>query len=192
MFTVGVEEEYLLLDRATGLPVPRAEEVRAAAELGPFAEQRELHSELLQAQVEAATPVCTELKEVGGHLLRLRLALAAAAKSAGCHLAACATAPRRAAAPVPVTDEARYHAIRAQAPQLVDEQLINGMHVHVAVPTPEVGVAVLNRSGCGFPCSAPCRRTRPCGMGRTPGSPAGARLSSDAGPSAARHRASRT
>ncbi|MET9544312.1 hypothetical protein ABZY36_03230 [Streptomyces sp. NPDC006627] len=65
MFTVGVEEEYLLLDRATGLPVPRAEEVRAAGELGPFAEQRELHSELLQAQVEAATPVATPISGVG-------------------------------------------------------------------------------------------------------------------------------
>ncbi|MFK4066669.1 glutamate--cysteine ligase [Streptomyces sp. NPDC029674] len=145
MLTVGVEEEYLLLDPVTGLPVPRAEEVRAAAGLGPFAEEREMQSELLQAQVEVATPVCTELKEVSGHLLRLRLALAAAAESAGCRIAACAAAPRRALAPVPVTDEARYRAIHAQAPQLVEEQLINGMHVHVAVPTPEVGVAVLNR-----------------------------------------------
>jgi carboxylate-amine ligase len=44
-----------------------------------------------------------------------------------------------------VSDNERYHAIYAQAPQLVDEQLINGMHVHVAVPDRALGVLVVNR-----------------------------------------------
>ncbi|WP_369687807.1 glutamate-cysteine ligase family protein [Streptomyces somaliensis] len=35
--------------------------------------------------------------------------------------------------------------MRSQAPQLVDEQLINGMHVHVAVPGRSAAVSVLNR-----------------------------------------------
>lgn len=141
MITMGVEEEYLLLDRFSGLPVPRADEVRAAAGLAPLMDEREVRSELLQAQVEVATPVGTGLQEVGGHLLRLRLALGAA----GCRLAACAAPPDRAKAPAPVTEEPRYLAVNAQTPQLVAEQLVNGMHVHVAVPSPEVGLSALNR-----------------------------------------------
>ncbi|WP_223777792.1 glutamate--cysteine ligase [Streptomyces sp. 135] len=145
MITIGVEEEYLLLDPDTCLPVPLGDAVRAAAGLGPITEDGEVQSELLQAQVEVATPICTDLEEVGGHLLRLRHALGAAAERNGCRIAACATAPYRTAAPVPVTQKARYLALHSQAPQLVDEQLVNGMHVHAAVPDQETGVAILNR-----------------------------------------------
>jgi carboxylate-amine ligase len=145
MITVGVEEEYLLLDPVTGVPVPLVQSVCALAGIGSLTERTELQQELSQAQVEVATAVCTDLDEVGGHLLRLRHALGTAARTASCRLAACGAAPMRGGVPVPVTPEARYLALRAQAPRLVDEQLINGMHVHAAVPDRETGVAVLNR-----------------------------------------------
>ncbi|MET9963321.1 glutamate--cysteine ligase [Streptomyces sp. NPDC006326] len=145
MITVGVEEEYVLVDPTTFLPLPRAEEVRAAAGLGSWADEGEVQNELLQAQVEVATPICTDLEEVGGHLLRLRHAVGAAAEDSGCRIAASATAPLKDVEPVPVTQKLRYLKMREEARRLVDEQLINGMHVHVAVPDREMGVAVLNR-----------------------------------------------
>lgn len=145
MITVGVEEEYVLLDPVTHLPVSRAEEVRAAAGLGPWVDAGEVQNELLQAQIEVATPVCTQLDEVAGHLLRLRHAVGSAAEAYGCRLGTSATAPLRDAEPVPVTRKPRYLKMREEACRLVDEQLINGMHVHVAVPDRETGVAALNR-----------------------------------------------
>ncbi|GAA2408298.1 glutamate--cysteine ligase [Streptomyces glaucosporus] len=145
MITVGVEEEFLLLEPDTGLPVPRAEKVRAMAGLQPALSAGEVQPELLQVQVEIATPVCRTLDEVGGHLLRLRHALSCAAEEAGCRIAACGAAPFAPAAPSPVTDIPRYRALHARALRLADEQLINGMHVHVAVPDRAAGVAVLNR-----------------------------------------------
>ncbi|MGK5630533.1 carboxylate-amine ligase [Streptomyces sp. URMC 123] len=145
MLTLGVEEEYLLLDPDTGLPVPRGRQVRAAARLRPDMDGPEVQSELLQAQVEVATPVCRELTEVGEHLRRMRQILGAAAEQEGCRLAACASAPNSPAAAVPVTDERRYRKMREDAARLVDEQLVNGMHVHVAVPDRPTAVAVLNR-----------------------------------------------
>ncbi|MET9887570.1 glutamate--cysteine ligase [Streptomyces sp. NPDC006430] len=145
MITVGVEEEYLLVDPATGLPAPLVEDVRRAAGLGPLAEGDEVQGELLQAQIEVATPVCTTLDEVGGHLLRLRHAVASAAEANGCRIAATGAAPLRGPLPVPVTPTQRYLKMEGEARQLVDEQLICGMHVHVAVPDPDTGVAVMNR-----------------------------------------------
>ncbi|MGW2816791.1 carboxylate-amine ligase [Streptomyces sp. NPDC001415] len=145
MITFGIEEEYLLVDPVTALPVALSEEVRAAADLGPVVDDGEVQPELLQAQVEVATPVCTTLDEAGGHLLRLRHAVAAAAEDLGCRLAPVAAAPCAGPAPVPVTDQPRYQAMHTNAAQLVDEQLINGMHVHVAIPERETGIAVLNR-----------------------------------------------
>ncbi|WP_030571051.1 glutamate--cysteine ligase 2 [Streptomyces aureocirculatus] len=167
--TVGVEEEYLLLDPGTGLPVPLAEQVRTAAGLGPIAEEREVQPELMAAQIEVATPVCTALDEVGGHLLRLRHALGRAAESHGCRLAACATPPLKTDAPAPVTDLPRYRALRARAPQLVAEQLVSGMHVHVAVPDPELGVAVLNRIRLWLPVLVAMSANSPFWAGRDTG-----------------------
>jgi carboxylate-amine ligase len=143
--TVGVEEEYMLVEPATGRLVPRSEKVRAAVGLEPFVTAGEIQPELLQAQIEVATPVCHTLDEVGGHLLRLRHVVAGAAEAHGCRIVASGTPPLRAALPVPVTDQARYRALQRQAPQLVAEQLVNGMHVHVAVPSRRAGVQVLNR-----------------------------------------------
>ncbi|MFD9304013.1 glutamate--cysteine ligase [Streptomyces sp. NPDC060048] len=145
MITVGVEEEYLLVDPVTGAPTPLVEDVRGTAGLGPFAERGEIQDELLQAQIEVATPVCWSLEEVGGHLLRLRHAVASAAEANGCRIAATGAAPLRGSLPVPVTPTARYRRMEGEARQLVDEQLICGMHVHVGVPDPDTGVAVLNR-----------------------------------------------
>ncbi|GAB2756070.1 carboxylate-amine ligase [Streptomyces bullii] len=145
MTTVGVEEEFLLVDAATGRLSPYGEKVRAAAGLEPFVAADEIQLELLQAQVEVATPVCGTLEEVGGHLLRLRHAVAQAAETHGCRIVASGTPPMMQDTPVPVTEKARYKAMRRQAPQLVAEQMVNGMHVHVAVPDRRVGVEVLNR-----------------------------------------------
>ncbi|MFE6197830.1 glutamate--cysteine ligase [Streptomyces sp. NPDC057838] len=145
MTTIGVEEEYLLVDPVTGLPVPHADKVRAAAGLGRLVADQEVQYELLQAQVEVATPVCATLEEAGGHLLRLRHAVGVAAEEHGCRIAVCGTPPVRHGRPVAVTDQARYRAMVTQAPQLVAEQLVNGTHVHVAVPGREAGVQVLNR-----------------------------------------------
>ena len=145
MLTLGVEEEYLLLDPESGLPVARSPRVRAAADRMSSVEPQEVEPELLQAQVEVGTPVCGSLDEVAGHLARLRAAVAAAAVTAGCRSAATGAAPSRGRKPVPVTAKARYRAMSGDAPQLVDEQLINGMHVHVGIPDRDSGVGALNR-----------------------------------------------
>lgn len=169
MITVGVEEEYLLLDPVTALPVPLVEDVRRTAGLGPLAERDEVQDELLQAQVEVATPVCSSLEEVGGHLLRLRHAVASAAEENGCRLAASGAAPLRGAGIVPVTPTPRYLKMEGEARQLVDEQLISGMHVHVAVPDPATGVAVLNRIRMWLPTLLAMSANSPLWDGRDTG-----------------------
>ncbi|WP_435975578.1 carboxylate-amine ligase [Streptomyces sp. Qhu_M48] len=169
MITLGVEEEYLLVDPATAVPVPLAEEVRRATGLGPFADGAEIQYELLQAQIEVATPVCWTLDEVGGHLLRLRHALASAAQAIGCRVAATGAAPVLGGLTVPVTPTPRYARMAREARQLVDEQLICGMHVHVGVPDPETGVAVLNRIRGWLPVLLAMSANSPLWSGRDTG-----------------------
>ncbi|MFD8705512.1 glutamate--cysteine ligase [Kitasatospora sp. NPDC059648] len=144
MLTIGVEEEYVLIDPVGGVPVARAAAVQAAADGQRALTSGEVQRELSQAQIEVATPVCRSLDEVGGHLLRLRHSLALAARASGCRLAATGSVPFTDRLHVPVTPTPRYRRLRRTARALVDEQLINGMHVHVGVPDREAGVRVLN------------------------------------------------
>ncbi|MEU9107661.1 glutamate--cysteine ligase [Streptomyces xanthophaeus] len=169
MITFGVEEEYLLVHPETLLPTPLVHDVRATARLAPIADEREVQDELLQAQIEVATPVCTALEEVGGHLLRLRHAVASAAQENGCRIAVSATAPVRDVAPVPVTGTPRYLKMAGEARLLVDEQLICGMHVHVGVPDRETGVAVLNRLRVWLPTLLAMSANGPLWDGRDTG-----------------------
>ncbi|MFF1411490.1 glutamate--cysteine ligase [Streptomyces sp. NPDC058289] len=169
MITVGVEEEYLLVDPGTGLPTPRVEDVRRTAGIGPLAERGEVQDELLQAQIEVATPVCSSLDEVGGHLLRLRHAVTSAAEANGCRIAATGAAPLRGSLPVPVTPTQRYLRMEGEARQLVDEHLICGMHVHVAIPDAGTGVAVLNRIRGWLPTLVAMSGNSPLWEGRDTG-----------------------
>jgi carboxylate-amine ligase len=165
---LGVEEEYLLLDRVTGLPAPVAEAVRAGAALQPALGSGDVQRELLQVQVEVATPVCHELDEAGGHLLRLRHGLSTSAEEQGAVLLACGAAPWHDGG-TPVTDEPRYRRIHDRAPGLVEEQLINGMHVHVAVPTREHGLEVVNRLRADLPLLLALAANSPFWQGRDTG-----------------------
>ncbi|GAA2030230.1 glutamate--cysteine ligase [Terrabacter terrae] len=142
--TIGVEEEFLLLDRTTGLPVPVAGPVLALAKSVHGPAQNALQHELLRSQVETATPACSTLGEVAASLRASRRALALAAEEHHVGLGAVGTAPD-CHAEQPVTQDTRYLALRRTAGALVDEQLLNGMHVHVEVPDRETGVKVMNR-----------------------------------------------
>jgi glutamate---cysteine ligase / carboxylate-amine ligase len=167
--TLGVEEEYLLLDPESGWPLPRAPLVREDAQDEPRLRRGEVNDELLQAQVEIATPVCTSLDEVTDHLTRLRRAVGRVAEQEGCRLAASGGAPLSGRHAVPVTQDRRYRQMRDDACRLVDEQLICGMHVHVAVPNRSAGAAALGRVRPWLPVSSHSAATRRSGRGGTTG-----------------------
>ncbi|WP_037606262.1 carboxylate-amine ligase [Streptacidiphilus rugosus] len=145
MVTVGVEEEYLLLDSATGLPTAECPRVQAVASALPSVRDGEVTPELLQAQIEIATPVCKTLEQVATELRRLRAAVRAAAAAVGCRVAATGAAPARGGTCTPVSEGERYARMRDRERRLVDEQLITGMHVHVGVPDRAAAVAVVTR-----------------------------------------------
>ncbi|GLY16797.1 hypothetical protein Kisp01_38120 [Kineosporia sp. NBRC 101677] len=89
--TVGVEEEFLLLDNQ-GVPTPAAPAVIALA--GEVA-----HGELHQEQIEIASRPAADLDVIAADLLLARQQLAEAAAGAGVRVAASATSPLRCAPP---------------------------------------------------------------------------------------------
>ncbi|MBB5957278.1 carboxylate-amine ligase [Saccharothrix tamanrassetensis] len=137
--TLGVEEEFLVVDPGSGLPVPVAGEVvDLANRLGA-----DLQPELTRVQVETNTPVCRTLREVRGHLLTARSTAAAAALQAGAQLLA-AGVPLTGPMGQSFSDSDRYLRIGEGFGLLAAEHGVCGCHVHVAVPDRETAVQVCN------------------------------------------------
>ena len=79
--TLGVEEEFLLVDPATGTTVPAAGALHAAVAVGRLASGATVQRELLDSQVEAATGICVTAAELRDHLVTGRRVLADAARA---------------------------------------------------------------------------------------------------------------
>ena len=138
--TLGVEEEFLLLDPSTGATVLAGPELVRMLGGEPGIQQ-----ELMRFQVETGTRVCTGLDEAGRELVRLRRLAAAAAAHLGCRLVASGVAPYRTPGLAAVTGQPRYQELARRYGPVVAEAGTCGCHVHVGIPSREAGVQVLAR-----------------------------------------------
>ena len=136
--TLGVEEEYLLVDAVTRCPVPAGAAI--VAELSDV----DLHLEFSPAQAEFTTPVCAGLDDVRQRLRCGRRVLATAARRHGALLVATGSPPLGRPGPPPVTDLPRYRRMAQVYGALTDDQGVCGCHVHVGVPDLEHAVRAGN------------------------------------------------
>ncbi|MBU6536422.1 glutamate--cysteine ligase [Streptomyces sp. NPDC057245] len=142
MRTVGVEEELLLVDPATGEPRALSAAVLARASLedaGQDVFEKELHEQML----EFATHPQADMERLHGEIVRCREEAGRHAGGIGCAVAALATSPLPVAPSIGVNR--RYAWMAEQYGVVVHEQLVLGCHVHVSVDSDEEGVAVLDR-----------------------------------------------
>jgi glutamate---cysteine ligase / carboxylate-amine ligase len=135
--TLGVEEEFLLVDPTTGQPQAVGQALLAMSTEG------ELTGELQQEQLETATKPCRTLDELSAQIRSARSTAAAAATDVGAALVPLATSPLP--AEPTIMPSRRYAEMARRFGLTVAEQLICGCHVHVAVDSPDEGVAVLDR-----------------------------------------------
>ena len=137
-FTLGVEEEYQLVDAVGGELRSRAVAVLESSWSG------DVKPEMQQNTVEVGTRVCSSAAEVRRELERLRLEAAVAAESRGMRVVAAGTHPFSHWGEQEYTQAPQYLRIRDQYRQIADSQNIFGMHVHVGVPAGTDRVRVMN------------------------------------------------
>ena len=138
--TLGVEEEFVLLDPSTGATVLAGPEL-----VRMLGGEPGIQEELMRFQVETGTRVCTGLDDLGRELIRLRRLAAAAAASLGCRLVASGVAPYRTPGLAAVTGQPRYQELARRYAPVVADAGTCGCHVHVGVPSRDLGVQVLAR-----------------------------------------------
>ena len=140
-YTLGVEEEYMLLDAETFDLVQRADTILDADRDGDFAARTSC--ELFQSEIEGQTPICATVSDAAAELRRLRGHLEAAVGEQGLVLASAGTHPFAHYEDQLITDRPRYQGIIEQLQYPARRELIFGLHVHVGVPDPEAAIKAI-------------------------------------------------
>ena len=167
-FTLGVEEEYLLVDRETrGLVVDPPDSLMKACE-----EQcgGQVTSELLRSQIEIGTKVCNNVQEVREDLRRLRKIIVDVANDHGFAPIAASTHPFSSWVDQKQTPKDRYEALTLEMQAAARRLLICGMHVHVGIDDDELRIDLMNQMSYFLPhllalsCSSPFWEGRDTGL----------------------------
>ncbi|HUP16338.1 MAG TPA: carboxylate-amine ligase [Acidimicrobiia bacterium] len=140
-FTVGIEEEYLLVDRVTRNLVsdPSPELWTSAKEaLGPRA-----MPEFLRAQLEVATGVHDTVKAVGEELGDMRRTLNQVLSGAA--IIAASTHPFALWWEQQPTDRDRYKVMAEDLGMVARRMVICGMHVHAGIEDPDLRIDLMNQ-----------------------------------------------
>jgi glutamate---cysteine ligase / carboxylate-amine ligase len=141
-YTLGVEEEYMLLDGETFDLVQHVDTVLAAVS-GHELEPR-INAELMQSVLEVATPVCHTPSDVAAQLRTLRSYVIGVAATEGFRVGSAGTHPFSLFERQRITARDRYHALVDQLQYVARRELIFGLHVHVAVDDAEKAIQVVN------------------------------------------------
>jgi glutamate---cysteine ligase / carboxylate-amine ligase len=148
-FTLGIEEEYFLVDKTTrnvvGEP-PGDMLAECEALLGA-----QVSPEFLRSQIEIGTRVCASLDEARADLRRLRGTIASVAEGHGMAPVAAATHPFARWEAQKTTERVRYRSLESDLQGVGRRLAICGMHVHIGIPDDELRIDLMNQASYFLP-----------------------------------------
>jgi carboxylate-amine ligase len=166
-FTIGVEEEFQIIDPETlelRSHVVQLISSAAARGIGDLVKQ-EMH----QSIVETGTKICENVNELRLEMHRTRSELVLAAESTGLRVAAAGTHPFSSWIDQVISPGERYQNIVEEMGQLARSLLIFGMHIHVAMPDKQTTIDMMNMVRYFLPHLLALSTSSPFWMGRNTG-----------------------
>src|SRR5580658_3104430 len=165
-FTIGVEEEFQIIDPDSGELRSHVSQLMAASspDVG-----EQIKPELHQSIVEMGTNICNDVNELRAEIYRMRRELVGAADRAGLSVAAAGTHPFSSWIDQVISPGERYSNIVEELQQLARSLLIFGIHVHVAMPDRSTTVAMMNQVRYFLPHLLALSTSSPFWMGRDTG-----------------------
>jgi glutamate---cysteine ligase / carboxylate-amine ligase len=171
LYTLGVEEEYMILDGESFDLVQHIDTVLASV-VGHELEAQ-IKPELMQSVLEIATPVCRTASDVDQELRKLREYVTSVAREQSLRVGSSGTHPFSHFERQRITARDRYRALVDQLQYVARRELIFGLHVHVSVDEPEKAVQVVNGLLVELPpllalsANSPFWRGEPTGLSST-------------------------
>ncbi|MCA8868039.1 MAG: carboxylate-amine ligase [Rhodobacteraceae bacterium] len=165
-FTLGIEEEYLLVDRESLDLAEAPPELMAACteEL-----EGQVSPEFLQCQIEIGTRVCGNIIEARADLRRLRQTVARVSEQFGLAPIAASCHPFADYRHQQHTDKDRYHALKKDLAGVAMRLLICGQHVHVGIEDDETRIDLMNQFSYFLPHLLALSASSPFWKGRDTG-----------------------
>lgn len=167
-FSIGIEEEYLLVRAETG-----ELESDPPASMLQQCEERclgQVSPEFMRSQIEIGTKVCTDIKQAREDLARLRGVIIDVAAEHGLAPIASSSHPQARWISQKHTARERYAALASEMQAAARRLLICGMHVHVGIEDDSLRIDLMNQFSYFLPhllalsCSSPFWEGRDTGL----------------------------
>jgi carboxylate-amine ligase len=165
-FTIGVEEEFQIIDPDTCELRSHVMQLVSAASPDIL---DQVKGEMHQSIVETGTRICENVGDLRVEMHRTRGELVAAAERAGLQVAAAGTHPFSSWIDQVISPGERYQNIVEELQQLARSLLIFGMHVHVAMPDKQTTIDMMNMVRYFLPHLLALSTSSPFWMGRNTG-----------------------
>lgn len=166
-FTIGIEEEYKLVDRETRDLISHVPETML-----PECEARlksQVSPEFLQCQIEVGTKVCSSLDAARSDLAYLRRTVAEVAAEHGLAIIAASTHPFGRPSQVEHTPKERYDQLADDLQEVVRQLVISGMHIHVGVEDDDLRTDLMGQVSYILPHILALSTSSPFWRGRNTG-----------------------
>lgn len=166
-FTIGIEEEYMIVDARTGDLVedpPPGLMAECESRLGG-----QVSSEFMRSQVEVGTRVCADIGEAREELRRLRECIAEITAAHGLAPIAVSTHPFAEFGTQQHTDKERYAILASDLQEVARRLLISGMHVHVGIDDDDLRIDLMGQASYFLPHLLALSTSSPFWRGRETG-----------------------
>ena len=140
-FTLGVEEEYQVIDPNTRELTSHEQKI---VEIADEILEGQVKAEMHQAVVEVGTVICKDIKEVRSQVTHLRKTISEVASGLGLRIAAAGTHPFSEWEKQLITVHPRYDEIVQELQDAARSNLIFGLHVHVGIEDREMAIHIYN------------------------------------------------
>ncbi len=165
-FTLGVEEEFQIVDPNTRDLQPHVEKMLAS---GDPALTENIKREMMQSMIEIVTPVCQDVEEVRRELTKLRVGVAELAEKNSLAVVAAGAHPFSLWQSQPITQDDRHKMLEEDMQDVVRSILIFGLHVHVAIHDRDLMIEIMNEARYFLPHLLALSSNSPFWQGRETG-----------------------
>lgn len=165
-FTIGVEEEFQIVDPSTRDLKAHVEQMLAS---GDEALIENIKREMIQSMVETVTPVCENVAQAREEVKKLRAGLGNLATNSGLAIVAAGAHPFSHWQSQLITEHDRYKVLEEDMQDVVRSILIFGLHVHVGIPDRDLLIEIMNEARYFLPHLLALSTNSPFWQGRVTG-----------------------
>ncbi len=167
LFSIGIEEEFQIVDPSTGDLRAHIQEMLTQAGRHTLGDQ--IKPEMMQSMVETVSKVCATAGEARQEVMKLRRTISDLANRSGLAIVSAGTHPFSHWQSQLITTNERYKMLEEDLQDVVRSILIFGLHVHVGIPGEDQRIEIMNEARYFLPHLLALSTSSPFWLGRFTG-----------------------